>query len=50
MVTISYSGTRSVESRPTDSPRDVGVGDNLALLLTARRRRHWRRTAWSTTR
>lgn len=46
MATISYSGTRPVKSRPTDPVPDVG--GNLALMLTARRRRHLHRTAWLT--
>lgn len=46
MATTSYSGTRPVQSRPTDPVPDIG--DNLTLMLQARRRRHLRRTAWLT--
>ena len=44
MARTSYSGTRPVQPQPTDPLPDIG--DNLALLLTARRRRHLHRTAW----
>lgn len=44
MATTSYSVTRPVQPRPPDPEPDIG--DNLALLLTARRRRQTHRTAW----
>lgn len=46
MATTPCTGTRPAPSRPTEHAPDLV--DNLALMLSARRRRHLRRTAWTT--
>lgn len=46
MATTPCTGTRPVQSRPTEHASDLV--DNLTLMLSARRRRHLRRTAWTT--
>ena len=45
-TTTACNGTRPLKSRPTEPAPQAPVADNLALLLTTRRRRHMHRTAW----
>lgn len=46
MTTTACNGTRPFQSRPVEPAPQPHAADNLALLLTARRRRHMHRTAW----
>lgn len=45
MVTTPSTGGRPVRYRHTEAAPDIA--DSLALMLTARRRRHLHRTAWT---
>lgn len=44
MITKPVTGTTPAPQRPTQHAPQVA--DNLTLMLTARRRRHLRRTSW----
>lgn len=46
MATPLCTGNRPVPPRPPEPAQDLA--DNLTLMLTARRRRHLRRSAWTT--
>lgn len=46
MATMPFIGTQSAQARPTEHVPDIA--DNLALMLSARRRRRLRRSAWTT--
>lgn len=46
MTTTTCNNTRTVQSRPAEPASHAPVADDLALLLTARRRRQMHRTAW----
>ncbi|ETZ85365.1 hypothetical protein L840_0169 [Mycobacterium sp. MAC_011194_8550] len=46
MIATNCNNTRTVQTRPAEPTPPPQAADNLALLLTARRRRHMHRTAW----